>query len=117
MPADVETPAPPRRKTRREERSEATPEAIHLPPYHVVLLDDQEHTYEYVIEMLMRLFGHSAEKAFRMACEVDAAGRVVVETTSRERAELKRDQIRAYGPDWRIPGSRGSMGATVEPAE
>lgn len=117
MPADVDIMAPPRRQTRRQERADATPEAIHLPPYHVVLLDDDDHTYEYVIEMLMRIFGHTAEKAFRMACEVDAAGRVVVETTSRERAELKRDQIRAYGPDWRIEHCRGSMAATVEPAE
>ena len=90
---------------------------IHIPPYHVVLLDDDHHTYDYVIEMLMKLFGHGIEDAFRMACEVDLAGRVVVDTTTRERAELKRDQIHAYGPDWRIPTSAGSMSATIEPAE
>ncbi|ARA93890.1 MAG: ATP-dependent Clp protease adaptor ClpS [Bacteroidetes bacterium] len=90
---------------------------IHIPPYHVILLDDDEHTYEYVIEMLMKLFGHSHERAFQMACEVDAAGRVIVDTTTRERAELKRDQIHAYGPDWRIPRCKGSMSALIEPAE
>jgi len=41
----------------------------------------------------------------------------VVETTTKERAELKRDQIHAYGPDWRIPHCVGSMSADVEPAE
>ena len=32
------------------------------PPYHVVLLDDNDHTYASVIEMLRRLFGHEEEK-------------------------------------------------------
>ncbi len=87
-----------------------------LPPYHVVLLNDDDHTYEYVIEMLMKLFGHAPEQAFLMACEVDTAERVIVDTTSKERAELKRDQIHAYGPDWRLPRCKGSMSATIEPA-
>lgn len=87
------------------------------PPYHVVLLDDQDHTYEYVIEMLGRLFGHSRERAFAMAREVDTSGRVIVFTGSLEEAEFKRDQIHAYGKDWRIPRCAGSMSAIVEPAE
>ena len=32
------------------------------PPYNVVLLDDDDHTYAYVIEMLKALFGHPEEK-------------------------------------------------------
>ncbi|MEZ4701680.1 MAG: ATP-dependent Clp protease adaptor ClpS [Rhodothermales bacterium] len=90
---------------------------IFLPNFHVILLDDNDHTYEYVIEMLMKLFGHSQEKAYRMACDVDRQGRVVVDTTTKERAELKRDQIHSYGADWRIAHCRGSMSAIVEPAE
>lgn len=85
--------------------------------WHVVLLDDDDHTYGYVIEMLCRLFGHDPQTAYRMACEVDSTGQVIVETTIRERAEFKRDQIRAYGPDWRLERSRGSMSARLEPAE
>jgi ATP-dependent Clp protease adaptor protein ClpS len=86
------------------------------PLWHVVLHDDDDHTYEYVIEMLMQLFAHSRAKALRMAVEVDATGRVIVDTTSRERAELKRDQITGFGADPRIPRSAGSMTATIEPA-
>ena len=89
---------------------------VHLPLYHVILLDDNDHTYDYVIEMLMQIFGHSEEKAFRMACEVDARGRVVVDTTTQERAELKQHQIHSYGPDWRIPHCKGPMSAILEPA-
>lgn len=86
------------------------------PPYHVVLFDDDDHTYAYVIEMLRALFGHTREQAYQLAERVDLHGRVVVETTSRERAELKRDQIHSFGPDRRIPGCAGSMSAGIEPA-
>ena len=87
------------------------------PLYNVVLLDDDDHTYEYVIEMLMKLFTHTREAAFKLACEVDDTGRVIVDTTTLERAELKRDQIHAYGADWRIDRCRGSMSAIIEPAQ
>jgi len=86
------------------------------PAYHVILLDDDDHTYEYVIGMLRKLFGHASERAYQLACEVDSRGRVIVDTTSLERAELKRDQIAGFGRDWRIPRCEGSMTAIIEPA-
>jgi ATP-dependent Clp protease adaptor protein ClpS len=86
------------------------------PPYHVILLNDDDHTYEYVILMLQALFGHPIEKGYEMALEVDTKGRVIVDTTTLERAELKRDQIHAYGPDPRIARCKGSMSAEIEPA-
>lgn len=91
--------------------------AIFIPRYNVILLDDNDHTYEYVIEMLMHIFGHSQERAYSMAVEVDRAGRVIVDTTTKERAELKRDQIHSYGADWRIDHCKGSMSAIIEPTE
>lgn len=87
-----------------------------LPPYNVVLLDDDEHSFEYVILMLKKIFGHPPAKGYRMAMEVDTTGRVVVATTHLEEAELKRDQIQNFGPDPLIPRCKGSMSATVEPA-
>jgi len=88
-----------------------------IPRYYVILLDDNDHSYDYVIEMLMDVFGHSQATAFDMACTVDKEGRVIVDTTHKERAEMKRDQIHAYGADWRIPHCKGSMSAIVEPVE
>ena len=87
-----------------------------LPPYDVVLLDDDDHSFEYVVRMLKTLFGHPLEKGYRMAMEVHTTGRVVVATTNLEQAELKRDQIHAFGPDPLVPRCKGSMSATVEPA-
>ncbi len=85
------------------------------PAYHVILLDDDDHTYDYVIGMLRKLFGHPTEMAFQLACEVDQKGRVIVDTTTLERAELKRDQIHSFGRDWRIPRCAGSMSVVIEP--
>jgi len=99
-----------------KEPAAVKPQPRRQPPYQVVLLDDDDHTYEYVIEMLGKLFGYSVPRALGMAKEVDTTGRVIVETTTLERAELKRDQIHAYGPDWRLPRSKGSMSALIEPA-
>ena len=69
-----------------------------------------------MIELLGKLFGHGRVRAFLMAKEVDTTGRVIVDTTTKERAELKRDQIHANGADWRLERSQGSMSATIEPA-
>jgi ATP-dependent Clp protease adaptor protein ClpS len=87
------------------------------PPYHVVLINDDDHTYQYVIEMLKALFGHPVEKGYQLAKIVDTKGRAIVCTTTLERAELKRDQIHAYGPDPRIDRCKGAMTAEIEPAE
>ena len=87
------------------------------PPYHVILHNYNDHTYDYVIHMLQSLFGHPLEMGFKMAKEVDSSGRVVVDTTTKERAELKRDQIHAFGPDPLIARCQGSMSASIEPAE
>lgn len=87
-----------------------------MPPYNVVLLDDDEHSYEYVITMLGAIFGYPPQKGYALARKVDTAGRVVVATTNLEQAELRRDQIQSFGPDPRIPRCKGSMSAVVEPA-
>jgi ATP-dependent Clp protease adaptor protein ClpS len=88
-----------------------------LPPFNVILLNDEEHTYPYVVEMLHRLFGHNEKLAYQIARAVDSQGRAIVLTTHRERAEFKRDQIRGFGADPRIASSSCSMSAIVEPAK
>lgn len=85
------------------------------PAYNVVLLDDNDHSFPYVVEMLSRLFGHSRQRAWHLARQVDSLGRAVIDTTTLERAELKQMQIHEYGPDWRVDRPRGSMSALIEP--
>src|SRR3989442_11233726 len=86
------------------------------PLYHVILLNDEDHTYDYVVEMLQKIFGFSESKAFSHAVEVDTKGTTILVTCELEEAERKRDFIHTYGPDWRLPRSLGSMAAVVEPA-
>jgi ATP-dependent Clp protease adaptor protein ClpS len=93
------------------------PQRQELPPYNVILLDDDDHSYEYVVLMLRRLFGHPEPRGFQLARQVDEQGRAIVLTTHREVAELKRDQILAFGADPRIARCRGSMTAVIEPAK
>jgi ATP-dependent Clp protease adaptor protein ClpS len=106
-PAEVE--AVPAARPARETRPKRQPR------YHVVLWNDDDHTYQYVIAMLKRLFGHPPETGFKLAREVDRKGRVVVLTTTKEHAELKRDQIHAFGADRLLARSKGSMSASIEP--
>ena len=85
------------------------------PRYHVILWDDQDHTFDYVIMMTQQLFGATFERAMQLAKEVDTAGRAVCLTTTREHAELKRDQIHAFGKDPLLARCSGSMSASIEP--
>jgi ATP-dependent Clp protease adaptor protein ClpS len=85
--------------------------------WHVVLLDDDHHSYEYVIDMAQRLFGATPERAYQLAKTVDAEGRAVCMTTHRELGELKVEQVHAFGVDPRIASCAGAMSAVLEPAE
>lgn len=97
-----------------EEQTDA--EGKQAPLYNVLLFDDDEHSYAYVVEMMMVLFGMTAEEGFNVAYEVDHIGQAVVMTAEYERALDAQKKIIGYGPDYRMPNSRGSMGATIEPA-
>ena len=84
--------------------------------YHLILLDDSDHTYAYVIEMLGRLFGYGQEKAYALAAVVDNQRRAVLETAGHEQVSRHQQQIHRYGPDPRIERCQGSMSAVLEEA-
>lgn len=85
------------------------------PRYNVILWDDSDHSYQYVVMMMQKLFCHPVEKGFEIAKEVDNSGKAICLTTTMEHAELKRDQIHAFGKDDLITKCKGSMSATIEP--
>jgi ATP-dependent Clp protease adaptor protein ClpS len=88
-----------------------------LPLFNVVLMNDDDHTHEYVAEMLQSIFGYPVERGFQMADEVDRSGRVIVFTAHKEHAELKKEFIDGYGIDPRVEQCPGSMKALLEPAD
>jgi len=103
--------------TKTRPKAEERPETKQPRRWNVVLLDDDDHSYEYVIRMMQELFACSVERAFEIARKVDGDGRAICLTTHREHAELKREQIHAFGPDALIARCSGPMSAIIEPAE
>jgi ATP-dependent Clp protease adaptor protein ClpS len=100
LPRPSRTPAPP--KPQR---------------WNVVLLDDDDHSYEYVVDLMKRIFGHKVEDGIAIAKRVDTDGRAVCFTTHKELAELKQEQVHAFGRDPRLQKCAGSMTAIIEPAD
>ena len=99
-----------------QSKTVTTTERKRQPPYNVIILNDDDHTFEYVIDLLIKLFAHSLPTAKDLATQIDARGRAVVYTTHKEKAELKRDQILGYGPDPWASVRTGPLGCYIEPA-
>lgn len=98
------------------QRHDSPGQPAHEPLFNVILLNDDHHSDAYVVDMLGRLFCIPPAPAFRLAVEVDTAGRAIVMTCELPQAQFARDQIHAFGRDPRIQTCRGSMSAVVEPA-
>jgi ATP-dependent Clp protease adaptor protein ClpS len=103
-------------QTTPKSRTDSETETRQQPPYNVVILNDEEHTFDYVIELLTKLFGHPLTTAKELTWRIHNTGRAVVYTTHKEKAELKREQVLAYGPDPRMDISKGPLGCYIEPA-
>ena len=95
----MDTQVLPAQKRRRKKRR--------APRFNVVLWNDDDHTFDYVVIMLKAIFGYPPERGLRFATEVHVHGKAIIYTSSLKRAELKRDQILAFGPDPFMPGDQG----------
>lgn len=102
-------------KEKRKRRAPSEPLPQQQPRYQVILWDDDDHSYMYVMNLLRALFGIPLEKGYVMARTVDETGRAICLVTTREHAELKQQQIHAFGKDPQIARCAGSMTATIEP--
>jgi ATP-dependent Clp protease adaptor protein ClpS len=96
---DEEVIVRPKAKSKRHEKEQDKSRPKTQPPYAVIVENDDFHTFHYVIEVLQKVFGYDLQKAFSLTVEVDAAGQAIVWSGALEVAELKRDQIRGFGPD------------------
>lgn len=103
--------------TERPQEIAQRPKPKQQPRYNVILWNDDDHSYQYVVLMMKDVFRYPVEKGYLIATEVDNSGRAICMTTTMELAELKRDQIHAFGRDSLIPRCKGSMSATIEPVE
>jgi len=98
-------------------KSEEQTTTRRIPPYHVILENDNFHSFEFVVEVLRKALGYAQERAWKLTMHAHQAGRAVVWTGSKEVAELKLDQIRTFH-EVRIVDqlSLGPLVCTIEPA-
>ena len=88
------------------------------PRYAVIVLNDDLHTFKYVILSLEKVFGYPVERGFQLATEIHHRGRAIVWTGALEIAELKRDQLRGMGPDvFASQPVNFPLGVELEPIE
>jgi ATP-dependent Clp protease adaptor protein ClpS len=74
-----------------------------IPPYHVILENDDYHSQTFVVGVLCKALSHSPERAYQLMLQAHLTGRAIVWTGPREVAELKAEQISTfreepYGP-------------------
>jgi ATP-dependent Clp protease adaptor protein ClpS len=87
------------------------------PPYNVILLNDDHHSMEFVIEVLCKVLGCPLERAFQLMMEAHTSGRAVIWTGAREVAELKAEQVQSFHEIRERDGAKlGPLGCHVEPA-
>jgi ATP-dependent Clp protease adaptor protein ClpS len=82
-----------------------------LPPYHVIILNDDHHTVDFVVAVLRKALGYSAEHAYQLMLEAHETGRSIVWTGPKEVAELKCEQIQTFHQK-----PFGPLGCVIEPA-
>ncbi|MCY2959398.1 MAG: ATP-dependent Clp protease adaptor ClpS [Planctomycetota bacterium] len=93
-----------------ETRTETSAESRVAPRWKVILLNDDITTFEFVIDLLVRLFHKERREAVRLTHEVHDTGAAVVEITTFERGELYVEQVRSTARPSGFP-----LCATLEP--
>lgn len=77
-----------------------------LPPWKVLLHNDDHNSFEHVIKCLIQLCALSKEDAVQRTLEAHKTGLALVMTTHKERAEFHQEQLASVG-----------LTATIEPDE
>ncbi len=87
-----------------------------LPPYNVILQNDDHHSMEFVVEVLCSVIGCNVERAVILMLEAHTTGRAVIWTGSKEVAELKCEQVLTFHEKRGGGRNLGPLGCYIEPA-
>lgn len=87
-------------------------EQLLTPNWHVIFLNDDYHTFGFVVFVITTIFKKSVEDAFAFTQKIHLEGQAVITTCSKERAELYAEQVSSVKE-----GEKGSIGCVIEPAE
>lgn len=86
-----------------------------LPPYNVILDNDDHHSMEFVIEVLQKALGYNEQRSYQLMMLAHSSGRAIVWTGSKEVAELKLEQMLTFH-ETRGNKNLGPLGVSIEPA-
>ena len=88
-----------------------------VPPYNVILLNDDDHSMQFVVDVLCKSLNCTVERAVLYMLEAHTSGRAVVWTAPKEVAELKAEQIQTFHEIRESDGKKlGPVGCEIEPA-
>jgi ATP-dependent Clp protease adaptor protein ClpS len=87
-----------------------------IPPYNVILLNDDLHSMEFVVDVLCKALGIDLDRALQLMMTAHLSGRAVVWTGTKEGAELKQEQITTFHETRDNGVNLGPVGCNIEPA-
>ena len=88
-----------------------------VPPYGVVLENDDHHSVEFVINVLQKALGCSPERAVQLTMLAHHSGQAIVWSGTKEVAELKVEQILTFHEVREQDSARlGPLTCRIEPA-
>src|SRR6516165_1471192 len=88
-----------------------------IPPYNVILENDDFHSFGFVVDVLQNVLGCASERAVQLTNQAHTSGRSIIWSGPKEVAELKAEQIHTCH-EIREPGGKdlGPLGCSIEPA-
>jgi len=87
-----------------------------LPPYNVILENDDHHSFEFVMSVLQKALGYNEQKCYQLTLLAHESGQAIVWTGSREVAELKLEQMLSFHETKANGQKLGPLGVRIEPA-
>jgi ATP-dependent Clp protease adaptor protein ClpS len=88
-----------------------------LPPYHVLIENDDDHSMDFVVMVLRKVFGYDEPQSLTLMLTAHTTGEAVVWTGSKEVAELRLEQILTFREThWRDGRDLGPLRCRIEPA-
>jgi ATP-dependent Clp protease adaptor protein ClpS len=110
-------PSPPNVGITAQPRERTETRTRRLPPYNVILENDEHHSFGFVMEVLLKVLGCSLERAQALMHEAHTSGRSIIWTGPKEVAELKVEQVQSFHEVRAADGAQlGPLGCCMEPA-
>jgi ATP-dependent Clp protease adaptor protein ClpS len=88
-----------------------------VPPYNLILANDEHHSMDFVVGVLRKILGVPMERAVKLMLVAHETGRAVIWTGPREVAELKAEQVHTCREVRdRDKADLGPLDCSIEPA-